>query len=102
MSKIDLVKDLKKLIVGPEMVLVKINRENHSGLIVPDSVKKAEPTTGTVYLCGSGVTDIKEGYIVLDIVNERVVSFEYRGDDYILVPRHYVRIVIGPDNYEAE
>jgi len=99
----DRVKDVTQLIIGKEMVLIKINPKDSktdSGIILPDSVKEEKPDTGVVVLVGSEVNDIQAGDLVLDVAKASISTFEYKGDKYLMPPRHFVRIAVRAENYE--
>ena len=97
------VKDISKIIIGKDMVLIKINPKDDttkSGIILPDSEVKAKPDTGVVISIGSDITDIKVGDYVLDVAKAAISTFTYRKDKYLIPPRHFIRVAVSASNYE--
>ena len=101
MTEIKGIKSIEGLIISPEMVIVKLEKvaDTLNGIILPDSAKKDIPARGVVVAIGTKIEDLNVGDIILDVVDERVIMFEFNTDKHLLVPRHFIRLATRKDNY---
>ena len=106
------IKDLSKIILRTDDLLLKIQEQSRSGIILPDSVKNELPMHGEVIAVGTGVEDIEVGDIIIDVHTQALRAYEIKKDKqlenineednekYGIISRHSIIIVIKPDNFK--
>jgi co-chaperonin GroES (HSP10) len=97
------IKDLSKLIIQDDMVLIKIKEKTNSGLVLTDQ-KGPEIEYSTIVLKGKSekCNRFKEGDIVLQMSNMTIEVHDYKGESYALVPEFTLKLVVGADNFDKD
>lgn len=94
------VKDVSKLGIKPNYVLIAVNEKNKSDLILPASAKKST-TTWEIIKVGSNVTNAKVGDLVVDMLMGGL-EYLFKGDQkYLLCDSYNLLLTTDPDNYDA-
>ena len=95
------IKDLSKLIIQDDMVLIKIKEKTNSGLVLTDQ-KGPEIEYSTIVLLGGNEKSkrLHVGDVVILMSSMTLEVYDYRGDSYALVPEFTIKMVVSPDNFD--
>ena len=91
--------DLDKVIIKPNMVLVKVVSEIKSDLVIPDTVRSELSDNYIVYKKGTNVVDYNVGDIVFDMSMANAGLYKHSETLYILIDQYNLKMVTGKDNY---
>ena len=97
------IKDLSKLIIQDDMVLVKIKEKPAPLIARPDTVQKGpEIEYSTIVLKGKHekCNRFNVGDIILQMSSMTLEVHEYKGESYALVPEFTIKLVVSPDNFD--
>ncbi len=93
------VKDITKLVIKPNSILIKITELKKSSIIGAEVYNDAQNIIWHVFMVGSNVSNINVGDLVLD-VNMAGASFLKHGEDkYVLMDSYNVMLYTAADNY---
>lgn len=95
------IKDLSKLIIQDDMVLIKI-KEKPTPLIALTDQKGPEIEYSTIVLKGKSekCNRFKEGDIILLMSSMTLEVHEYQGESYALVPEFTIKMAVPADNFD--
>jgi hypothetical protein len=95
----DRVKEISKLGVRDGYVLIKLKFKS-SLILKPAMREKSGPQVdyAEVIVVGATIEDIKVGDIVIDFSTTK--GFEYKGEQYALVPRMNIHFFVEPNNFD--
>ena len=97
------IKDLSKLIIQDDMVLVKIKEKPAPLIARPDTVQKGpEIEYSTIVLLGGNEKSkrLHVGDVVILMSSMTLEVYDYRGDSYALVPEFTIKMVVSQDNFD--
>lgn len=94
------IKDLSKLIIQDDMVLIKI-KEKPVPLIALTDQKGPEIEYSTIVLKGKSekCNRFKEEDIILQLSSMTLEVHEYKGEIYALVPEFTIKMVVDKENF---
>lgn len=94
------VKDVKKMNIKPNSILIEVVNTSKSGLLLPSGVYGSGSTSKMVVIAkGDNVTSINIGDLIIDMMQSNV-EFCFKGEDkYILTEVYNILISVTPDNY---
>lgn len=97
------IKELSKLIIQDDMVLIKIKEKTNSGLVLTDQ-KGPEIEYSTIVLKGSHsrCERLPIGGIVILMSNMTLEVYEYKGETYTIVPEFTIKMVVNVDNFDKD
>ena len=97
------IKDLSKLIIQDDMVLVKI-KEKPAPVIALTDQKGPEIEYSTIVLLGGNekCKRLHVGDIVLQMSSMTLEVHEYKGESYALVPEFTIKLAVSPDNFDKD
>ena len=97
------IKDLSKLIIQDDMVLIKIKEKTASGIVLTDQ-KGPEIEYSTIVLIGSNekCKRLHVGDVVILMSNMTLEVYDYKGDSYALVPEFTIKMVVDADNFDKD
>ena len=95
------IKDLSKLIIQDDMVLVKVKEKTNSGLVLTDQ-KGPEIEYSTIVLIGKSdkCARLHIGDIIILMSNGELTVYDYKNENYALVPEFTIKMVVGADNFD--
>ena len=95
------IKDLSKLIIQDDMVLIKI-KEKPAPVIVLTDQKGPEIEYSTIVLLGGNEKSkrLHVGDVVILMSSMTLEVYDYRGDSYALVPEFTIKMVVSQDNFD--
>ncbi len=95
------IEDLTKVKLAQGWVLIRIHLKE-SRIITPDSKEKSGPQVdyADAIAVAKDIEDIIPGDIVLDF--RTTEGFEYHGEQYALVPRMSVKVVVERSNFNFD
>lgn len=95
------IKDLSKLIIQDDMVLIKVKEKTNSGLVLTDQ-KSPEIEYSTIVLKGSHpkCERLPIGGIVILMSEMQLNAYDYKGETYALVPEFTIKMVVDADNFD--
>jgi co-chaperonin GroES (HSP10) len=94
-------KDFSKGVLRGDGVLAEIiEKKSKSGLILPDTVENTDFADYIeVIAVGENVTDLKPGYIILD-VRDQMATFLVKDRRLVIIPRNTILFATPPDNFD--
>ena len=93
------IKDLSKLIIQEDMVLVKIvEKSNLVTLVTKDGTPEID--YNVVVLKGNKVTRLNVGDIVVHISQQMLEVYDYKGEKYALIPEFTVKMAVKPEDFD--
>ena len=92
------VKDLNKLIIQDDMVLIKIKEKN--SLVISSSNNGPEIEYSTIVLKGSKFTRGDIGDVVILMSNMTLEVYQHKGEQYALIPEFTIKMCVTPDNFD--
>lgn len=96
------IKDLSKMIIQDDMVLVKVKeKSNTSGLILTDQ-KGPEIEYSTIVLIGKSdkCKRLHEGDVIVLMSNGTLEVYDYKDESYALVPEFTIKIAVPADSFD--
>lgn len=93
------IKDLSKITIKPNYIVLKLVSVSKSGLILPGQNTNTTLHKAVVVNIGTNVTSINLGDIVVDMSYSNVDFLKNGEDTYILTDVYNVLISVSPDNY---
>lgn len=102
MEIFDKIKDVSKVILPNDYVLIRdiTNKTTNSGLILPKEAMKDEHWKFKVVARASNLKEeVKIGNIALIITDPMAPKFEYQGNDYYVVHKAHIKVMVDADNY---
>lgn len=94
------VKDVSRISIKPNSVLLKTITLSKSGLILPEHAMAASSTRKVVVaLIGKNVTSLSVGDIIVDMTYGGAEFLVHGEDKYTLCDAYNVLISVSPDNY---
>jgi archaellum component FlaF (FlaF/FlaG flagellin family) len=92
------VKDISKLKLGVGWVLMKIHVKS-TLIVTPENngSNNVNVDYAEVIAVATDIKDLEVGDIILDFHNTK--GFEYKGDQYALIPRMSIKIAVAVDNF---
>ena len=97
------IKDLSKLIIQDDMVLIKIKEKPAPLIARPESSQSGpEIEYSTIVLLGGNEKSkrLHVGDVIVLMSNMTLEVYEYRGETYALVPEFTIKLVVSPDNFD--
>lgn len=91
--------DLDKVIIKPNMVLVKVVSDIKSDLVIPDAVRSELSDNYIIYKLGKNVVDYNLGDIVFDMSMANAGLYKHSDTLYILIDQYNLKMVTSKDNY---
>ena len=91
--------DLDKVIIKPNMVLVKVVSDIKSDLVIPDAVRSELSDNYIIYKKGTNVADYNIGDIVFDMSMANAGLYKHSETLYILIDQYNLKMVTSKDNY---
>lgn len=95
------IKDISKINIKPNYVLLKTITLSKSGLILPEhAAASASVRKVIVALVGANVSTVKVGDIIVDMTYGGAEFLTHGEDKYTLCDAYNVLISVSPDNYK--
>lgn len=91
--------DLDKVIIKPNVVLVKVVSDIKSDLVIPDAVRSELSDNYIIYKLGSGVTGYCIGDVVFDMNMAGAGLYKHGESLYIVIDQYNLKMVTSSDNY---
>ena len=101
---IDDIIDINKLIIKADQILCRVDVENKTGLIIPDSVKDSTITrvSWVIIKVGDAVKEYKPGMVLVDFVESAVDLLNHNGDGYGIIGQYSVKLATTADNIQKK
>ena len=96
------IKDLSKLIIQDDMVLIKVKEKNNTSGLVSLEQKGPEVEYSTIVLIGKSdkCKRLHEGDVIILMSNGTLEVYDCQGESYALVPEFTIKMVVGADNFD--
>jgi len=96
------IKDLSKLIIQDDMVLIKVKEKSDTSGLVSLEQKGPEIEYSTIVLIGKSnkCERLHIGDIIILMSNMTLECYDYQGGSYALVPEFTIKMIIGADNFD--
>jgi len=100
----DRIKDLTKVILQSDQVLMKMLMKQGSKIIMPDANGDSEKSKYNLDYCvvihkGVAVSNVEIGDIVLTF--SKGIEYTLKGEKYLRCSCHAIEIAVKPDNFEV-
>lgn len=92
------IKDLSKVILRGDMILAEVQETTSGGIILPDTAKGGFDYLKVIAV-GVNVTDVKPGYIVMDI-DGSATAYQINDKKFVRTSRQTLGMVIDPENFD--
>ena len=96
----DRIKDLTRIIIQDEAVLLEIVEKNHSGIVMANATGP-EADYCVVSVVGEKVNKVMVGDIVLRFDPRGGTAYEYKGKAYMMINQFAILMAITPDNFDG-
>lgn len=93
------VKDIYKLKIKPNQVIIKVSGAEDNRILVNDPSIRRNNVTWKVFKVGENVKDVNEGDIVVDMMFGGANFVTKDEEKYIICDRYNLFILAEPDNY---
>jgi len=94
------VKDVKKLKIKPNQVIIEVSGAEDNRILVNDPSVRRNNVTWKVFKIGDLIKDVEVGDIVIDMMFGGANFVTKDENKYIICDRYNLLLVAEPDNYE--
>ena len=92
--------DLDKVIIKPNMVMVKVVSDIKSDLVIPDAIRSELSDNYIIYKKGTNVADYNIGDIVFDMSMANAGLYKHNNTLYVVIDQYNLKMVTSGDNYK--
>ena len=96
------IKDLSKIIIQDEAVLMEIIELVSKGGLIKPGAKGPEADYCIVRVIGTRVNKVKVGDIVLRFIPNNGTAYDYKDKPYIMIHQASILMAVESDNFESK
>jgi len=94
------IKDVDKLSIRPEGILIETVKPKESKIILPEGQGISSVTRLEIIKVGDKVEDYKVGDVVLDFMRDHGLNYYYKDDrNFVLTDKHNIALSTEKENY---